>query len=397
MNSCYSKYPTTSFWIHNNSEATINFIGSVYKANTPPPHIMSNYFILKSGDSVLFRSIGFHKEGNPSNVFKEINFIPIDKRMNNPNDSLNWIKSIDSKGKPKYDLYVFSSDTKYDNGKTNKNCFNLYKYNNSSETYKIFQNSHGLKKGPSKYIDVEGYSILSKDHDEAYYHKRYIRQIKKDYGIEKDNQGTTNNSLNVKHVLFTTKNKISDNINENSILYLIQKDDERIKAIAFSTFTTRDSVLENTFLKNFIEDSVPKEIFTKSRVDSINFAGRCLFLGSHCRYIDSHNIGCPDLGQISWSIFRSENKALEYSNMSYLIAKNKFKVIETDSVDVVFEKVPSKALKIIYELENNYLTTYYITEKIRGRYISCVLSHYSNDIITNGLTPLIEEVMQLKE
>lgn len=399
LSSCYPNYPTTSFWIHNNSEKEVNFNASIYKANTPPPHIMSQLFTINPGDSVLFRRTGFPKKGNPVNVFKEMNFIPINKRMHDPNDSLNWIKSVGNKGKPKYDLYIFSQEEEYDNGKSSKNCYNLSEYSKGSEGYKIFKNSHGLKKGSSKYIDVEGYSILSKDHDDAYFNERYIKHIKKDYGIDKNNPGAINNSLNFKHLLFTKDYKISDTIYERVLLYLIPKEDDRVKVIAFSTSMSRDTTIENLFLKNIINNSVPETVFTKSKIDSINFAGRCLYLGSSCKWISPHNIKHPYFGQISWSVFRTKDKAEEYSNMNYLIASNKIegKIIEKDSVDVVFEKIYSRALKVKYQLESNTFTTYYVTEKIRGKYVACVMSHYNDDVITNGLTPLIEEIMQIKE
>ncbi len=43
------------------------------------------------------------------------------------------------------------------------------------------------------------------------------------------------------------------------------------------------------------------------------------------------------------------------------------------------------------------LTIYYIAEKVRGNYLSCVLSYWNNDVITEtGLPPLLNEVMKLK-
>lgn len=44
-----------------------------------------------------------------------------------------------------------------------------------------------------------------------------------------------------------------------------------------------------------------------------------------------------------------------------------------------------------------YLTVYYVALEVRGNYVSCVLSFWNNDVITEkGLPPLLEAVMQLK-
>jgi hypothetical protein len=107
LSGCYTQYPTTTFWINNNTNKTVNFRASIYKANLPPPSIMSLPFTIEPGDSVLFRQVGFHKQGNPAKVFKEMNFIPVDKKMNNPKDSISWIKSTDTKGLPKYNFYIY--------------------------------------------------------------------------------------------------------------------------------------------------------------------------------------------------------------------------------------------------------------------------------------------------
>ena len=107
LSGCYTQYPTTTFWINNNTDKTVNFRASIYKANLPPPHTMSLPFTVAPGDSTLFRAVGFHKQASPVDVFTKMNFIPIDKKMNNPNDSINWIKSIDEKGRPKYNFYIY--------------------------------------------------------------------------------------------------------------------------------------------------------------------------------------------------------------------------------------------------------------------------------------------------
>lgn len=108
MTGCYVNYPTTSFWIVNNGDETVNFKASVIKQSSMGPHKMTLPFTIEAGDSTLFRQTGFKTDGNPTYVFSEINFLKRDKDINNPKDSVNWIKTVDENGKPKYIFYVYT-------------------------------------------------------------------------------------------------------------------------------------------------------------------------------------------------------------------------------------------------------------------------------------------------
>lgn len=83
-------------------------------------------------------------------------------------------------------------------------------------------------------------------------------------------------------------------------------------------------------------------------------------------------------------------------------------VISEEIVNIEFEGVVTTAKKVIYDFKGvtsvlvgmtggKTLTIYYIAEKVRGNYLSCVLSYWNNDVITEtGLPPLLNEVMKLK-
>ena len=43
------------------------------------------------------------------------------------------------------------------------------------------------------------------------------------------------------------------------------------------------------------------------------------------------------------------------------------------------------------------VTIYYVATKVRGNYVSCCMSFWNNDTLTeSGLAPLLEKVMKLK-
>ncbi|MNY42069.1 hypothetical protein D3C86_1769290 [compost metagenome] len=75
-------------------------------------------------------------------------------------------------------------------------------------------------------------------------------------------------------------------------------------------------------------------------------------------------------------------------------------------VTVIFEGQEVKAMKRIMVANppgalggSNVVIVYYVVAKVRGRYVSCTLSHYTDDVGVkqNKLPPLLAEVMQLKE
>lgn len=107
LSGCFITYPTTTFWINNNTDETVNFNASVIKRSSMGPFEMSLPFTVEPGDSVLFRQVGFRKNANPVNVFKEINFLKSDTHYNNPKDSSNWHKTYDKQGRPQYTFFIY--------------------------------------------------------------------------------------------------------------------------------------------------------------------------------------------------------------------------------------------------------------------------------------------------
>lgn len=80
--------------------------------------------------------------------------------------------------------------------------------------------------------------------------------------------------------------------------------------------------------------------------------------------------------------------------------------IADEIIDIIFEGQKLKAQRITYQIENETaalinntgggntqkLIIYYIVASIRGNYISCVMSHWNNDIVEreSGLPLLLD-------
>ena len=123
-----------------------------------------------------------------------------------------------------------------------------------------------------------------------------------------------------------------------------------------------------------------------------------------------NNVQCPYYGQMNWSVHKDLEDAKATVEQQFEITKFQkgWKVISEEIVEIEFEGTETKAKKTIYDFTGvksllvgmsggKTLTIFYVTTEVRGNYVSCVLSFWNNDTITeNGLAPLLEKVMKLK-
>ncbi len=102
------KYPTTTFYVKNDSNKPINFKATVLKRNSMGPFEMTNAFTVKPKDSVLARQTGYKKDSeNPQKWFTEFTIFPVDGvKINDPNIPNNWKKWTNDKGKPCYTFKI---------------------------------------------------------------------------------------------------------------------------------------------------------------------------------------------------------------------------------------------------------------------------------------------------
>lgn len=143
--------------------------------------------------------------------------------------------------------------------------------------------------------------------------------------------------------------------------------------------------------------------FTTPPNDSVLL--RTIELNSSCQRMNVNSIQCLYIGQMNWSLHKSLEGAKMQTQVQYEATKGKGKLLEEEEVPIIFEGKESTAIRTLYKIKvpkivmgcSNELINYYVSEEIRGRYISCVLSHYSNDSLTeNGVPALLAKVMKLK-
>lgn len=103
LTGCMVNYPTTSFYVKNNSDKTLNFKASIIKYSSMGPFEMTLPFAVLPHDSVLARRVGYKKDAEPTGWFTKFIIFPTDSiYFNDPKQNGNWVKSIDIKGKPVY-------------------------------------------------------------------------------------------------------------------------------------------------------------------------------------------------------------------------------------------------------------------------------------------------------
>jgi len=102
-----SGYPTTRFYVKNNSDEIVKFEAAVIKRSSiTGPYEYSLPFTIAPKDSVLARQIGFKKDGkSPEKWFTKFTIKPHKNlRFKDPNKSENWVKHMVD-GKP---IYTFT-------------------------------------------------------------------------------------------------------------------------------------------------------------------------------------------------------------------------------------------------------------------------------------------------
>lgn len=120
---------------------------------------------------------------------------------------------------------------------------------------------------------------------------------------------------------------------------------------------------------------------------------------------------CPYYGQMNWSIHKTLQSAKQTAEHQFIVTKHKKggKVISEISTPIIFEVKETVAKSVVYDFTGinsvrasisggKTLQIYYVAEKIRGYFFSCILSFWNNDEINEvGLPALLEEVMSLKQ
>ena len=267
----------------------------------------------------------------------------------------------------------------------------------------VFSNTHGLKQKDVTFYEVEGYEITVQV-DKVKWDEKGITKLKRKYKIDKESKGGRDSLFSLNRC-FKKIEKRTEKVKQSGIYYFFPQGEDEVLTISLQTLLSRDTLLEYFFVRYILNYSIPDFLYSPAVIDSVKFANRYIKLGPVCQWMGVHNVQCSTYGQMNWAEFRSLEKAQEMiaSQLDLNINNNLAKVLNQDTVSVVFEGIETTAIKLIYQFKIpeiiagcNTFAVYFICCEVRGKFVGGVLSQCVYDIETKKLAPLLREVMSLK-
>jgi len=270
----------------------------------------------------------------------------------------------------------------------------------------LLNGMQGLSYEKGMIFEIEGYTI-NIEKNEASFDEKGFKKIKKRYelnNVSKEYRDSRWKWQN--HAIESQKiEKSVPDVTTRQLCYLIPETDHTMTVVLFESLNRKDTLIEQTFMDAFFKRELSQYLSDNWEADKINFAGRTVPLGNICTWLSPFNVHCPSFGQISWSEFRTLEDA-QINNEAHLLMNKysgMYKTLGEEDVDILFEGYPNKAKRVIFQLKRskvllggrNLLAVYYVVQRVRGKYLSCVLSHYVEDKNNYRLAPLLQEVMSL--
>lgn len=265
----------------------------------------------------------------------------------------------------------------------------------------------GLEQGQNQFFQIGDYEF-----GVVYINKKYnekeINKVLKSMRIKVPHEKYSDQNIDSENTVVAGKLK-SDKHSDEIVsykYYFFPVGEKTMKFVSMETLIP-DSLIENAFLDAYLRDSLDKYI-AYTDIDArnptvINFLGREIKLGGTCYWTSVNNLQCPNNGQMDWSVYPTMEEAEK--NRQFRIKSNKQKVLKTEEVNIIFEGVPVTATRIVYKFNipkfmmggSNTLAVFYVAGKVRGQYVSCVLSNYVKNEDHYYLAALLSEVIEWAE
>jgi archaellum component FlaF (FlaF/FlaG flagellin family) len=274
----------------------------------------------------------------------------------------------------------------------------------------LFSRLQAIINNGTSFFNVDGIEITSQNINAAFSKKPILKAFKR-FGIKEADLTTADSSIQAPNFIVSKLETITEGTIQYTAYYFIENANKEITAITFAYINKTDNPFEHHFISLLLNNQIPASLYAAISIDSINFSGRKIRLGSSCRWMGINNVQCPYYGQMNWSVHQTLEDAAQSVHNQYTVItmKRGGKIISEDSVDVIFEGHAVKAKKAVYDFKGiksllvgmsggKTLTIYFVASPAAKNFVSCVMSFWNNDSIgTNGLPALLEEVMQLKK
>ena len=267
-----------------------------------------------------------------------------------------------------------------------------------------FPTLHGLRgKDGDLYFEMSGYNIHIFSHKGKLSSSKDIAKAKKKHKVQNIQAEYSDNQIAIQNKIIEYQSPLENNpeMMSNDVFFLLQKTENEITIIHFSTLNQRDIVLEQDFVKAYLKNALTDYISENWNVEKVSFVGKTIQLGNACKWRSPHNLYCKG-GQISWSEFSSFEAA--DLDLDARIAANDSpynSILSEEDIDILFDGIPTIAYRVAYLSKESYyrspLIVYYVATELRGRYISCTMSNYGYNRNDYELSPLLEQFMSIPE
>jgi len=198
-----------------------------------------------------------------------------------------------------------------------------------------------------------------------------------------------------------------DTISLSFSRYIVPNTDSYVYDINMLRYDTMDSILEKEIVYSIIKNGIKDSLFLTPGPNMIEFAGRVIQIKNNFKWMAPDNIYCPSFGQMNWSVHSSIDKAMRARDLQIINNSDSklAEILKKDTVAVVFEGSTMQALRITYKAKeprifwgkgSKILLVYYIVAPVRGRFVTCVLSHYDDQLVNGNVPPPLDNVMSLK-
>jgi len=272
----------------------------------------------------------------------------------------------------------------------------------------IFDRVQAIRNSGTTFYNVDGIDFSSQILNYNF-NEKDLKKVYRNYKIKKNDLKIKDSALEFQNYHIEKQEEIAPDFVQTNSYYIIENDDKRVEVIWFGFVGENNKDFERKLVRAIINKKIPEKCFNSLNTSKVNFAGRELKLGGNCNWMNVNNIQCPYYGQMNWSVHKTKESAdKQIENQLKRTASRKGgKVVSEEVIEIEFEGVLTEAKKVIYDFTGvksllvgisggKTLTIYYVSEKIRGNYVGCVMSHWDNDELReSGLPALLEEVMKI--
>jgi hypothetical protein len=246
-------------------------------------------------------------------------------------------------------------------------------------------------------LEISGYDIYITTLDGSLNNPDNIDEINYTLGLGEIITQYSNNNLAIENKITEAESIITPGLRTAQTAYLLQKDPTTLLSILFLTINKRDKKLEQTIVEEYLKNELSSYII-KGNKRFFNFIGRTITPNEKWEMAFPHSVSSEGV-QLRWSVFKTISDAESDIKNRIMLDKNDMTVIMEENIGVTFEGVPTTATRVVYEDENSTypLIAYYISQIVRGRNVSCIMSNYGHNKDDYYLNPLLEVIMRINE